>query len=118
MYLFKEGNDKLLLSKNDISSPTMHSESSSTTQAFVAQDVAGGNPKSWSTIQVASWFQMIGCPEYIPLVQKENLHGQLLVLLEGQELRGFGIKNSFHTQEKNSFGTQQRQKGGRKEEKA
>ena len=97
MYLFKEGNDKLLLSKNDISSPTMHSESSSTTQAFVAQDAAGGNPMSWSTTQeVASWFQTIGCPEYIPLVKKKNLNGQLLVLLEDQELKDFGIQNSFH----------------------
>ena len=70
-------------------------ESSSTTQAFVAQDAAGGNPMSWSTTQVASWFEKIGCPEYIPLVKKKNLNGQLLVLLEDQELKDFGIKNSF-----------------------
>ena len=56
-------------------------ESSSTTQAFVAQDAAGGTPESWSTTQVASWFQRIGCPEYKHLVQKENLNGQLLMLL-------------------------------------
>ena len=70
-------------------------ESSSTTQAFVAQEAAGGTPESWSTTQVASWFQTIGCPEYIPLVKKKNLNGQLLVLLEDQELKDFGIKNSF-----------------------
>ena len=70
-------------------------ESSSTTQAFVAQEAAGGTPESWSTTQVASWFQRIGCPEYKHLVQKENLNGQLLVLLEDQELKDFGIKNSF-----------------------
>ena len=119
MYLFKEGNDKLLLSKNDISTPTMHSEMRSgrcmTVHEIVARDVAqayeegafvdlldepaavdGRTPESWGTTQVASWFQTIGCPGYKHLVQKENLNGKLLVLLEDQELKDFGIKNSFH----------------------
>ena len=55
-----------------------------------------GNPKSWSTPQVARWFQTIGCSEYSPLVVKEDLDGQLLVLLGDQELKDFGIQNSFH----------------------
>jgi hypothetical protein len=55
-----------------------------------------GNPKSWSPSQVARWFQTIGCSEYTSLVVKEDLDGQLLALLGDQELKDFGIQNSFH----------------------
>ena len=59
--------------------------------SFVATD-----PTLWSADDVGAWFESIGCGEYKPLVEKEDLDGQLLFLLGDTELHDFGILNSFH----------------------